>query len=575
MSTSPALPPPTADLPAAASTVDPMPPALAPAGAVLTALAQSACGGGHQATAQPPAEGLPPEPPPAPLITSKHAARFLAQASMGITREQIARVRTLGYSAWIDEQIAMPSGQTRWDWMIAKGYDAPRYDGTEDGIDACLWRKLMSSPATLRQRMTLALSDILVVSLGGLVGRPWLAFSVAAYLDLLEAHAFGNYRALLEQVSLSPAMGEFLSYRGRARQDAMAGTMPDENYARELLQLFTIGLVDLDLEGKPKRLGGVAQESFALADVVGLARVFTGWDYDDTATDRNRPDFTGRPMRHFTDRHESGSKSFLGSTISAGTDGAASLRQALDTIFAHPNVGPFIGRQLIQRLVTSNPSPAYVKRVASVFNQDGYGQKGNLRAVLKAILLDREARDEITAQEPNFGKVREPILRLTGWGRAFAASSPSDGWGIGNTSDPSLSLGQSPMRAPSVFNFFQPDFTPQSAAAVGAGLVAPEMQLSDETSVIGYVNFIQTVISSGLGDVRADYDALQALAADASLLIEEISLLLTAGQLSAQTTGLVKDTLETMSAATAQARLFRIYAALTMVMASPEFLVQK
>jgi uncharacterized protein (DUF1800 family) len=248
---------------------------------------------------------------------------------------------------------------------------------------------------------------------------------------------------------------------------------------------------------------------------------------------------------------------------------------ALDAIFAHTNVGPFIGRQMIQRLVCSNPSPAYVARVATVFNNDGAGVKGNLKAVLKAILLDTEARAADGLTNPKFGKQREPIMRMAAWARAFKVSSPTDAWAIGNTSDPGSRLGQSPLRSPTVFNFFRPGYVPPNSAIGSAGMVAPEFQLTNESTVVGYVNYMQTLISRGSGDVKADYTALLPLADTAQTLLDELNLLLAAGQLSAATLALIKGAIDSMPAGTDTARLNRIYAALVMVMAAPEFIVQK
>ena len=551
-----------------------LPSLAAPLGALLAATALSACGGGGSdspgTVTPPPPVVVPPEP-----VTPERASRFLAQASMGATREQITRVQAIGYSGWLDEQFALPASGTRWDWLIAGGYDVLTNKNSEAGADACQWRKLLTAPDTLRQRVTLALSEIVVAAVAGFVGNGWKTFSAAAYLDLLEANAFGNYRTLLQQISLSAPMGEFLTFRGNVKFNANTGAMPDENYAREVMQLFSIGLTQLNLDGSPKLTSGLPTETYTLEDITGLARVFTGWNYDLTGTTADVPEFKRRPMTQTATRHETGTKAFLGATIAAGVDGAASLTQALDAIFAHANVAPFISRQLIQRLVCSNPSAPYIARVAAVFNNDGAGVKGNLKAVVKAILLDNEARSGARLTDPNFGKLREPILRFTAWGRAFKASSPSDAWAIGNTSDPATRLGQSPLRSGSVFNFFRPGYVPPNSAIGTAGLVAPEFQITNESTVVGYVNYMQTIISRGTGDVKGDYSALMPLADTAQALLDEINVVLVAGQLSAATVALIKGALESMAAGTDAARLNRIYAALVMVMAAPEFIVQK
>jgi uncharacterized protein (DUF1800 family) len=552
------------------SPATPAPQRSALAASVLAGLL-AGCGGGGAAPGAP----GPVPPPTREPVTPERAARFLAQASMGATREQIAMVQSLGYAAWLDEQFALPPSRTRWEWLIAGGYNRAAEFTTEAGADACQWKKLLTSHDTLRQRMTLALSEILVTAVTGFTCAGWTAFSVAAYLDLLEANAFGNYRTLLQQVSLSAPMAEFLTYLGNVKANPDTGAMPDENYARELMQLFTIGLVELNLDGTPRLVDGKARETYVQDDVIGLARVFTGWHFDMAGGDAQTPDYKRRPLVQTAANHETGSKTFLGHTVAAGTDGAASLGEALDTIFAHPNVAPFISGQLIQRLVCSNPSPAYVARVATVFNNDGMGVKGNLKAVIKSILMDNEARTDASLKQPAFGKLREPILRLAAWARAFAVSSPSESWAIGDTSDPALCLGQSPLRSPSVFNFFRPGYVPPNTTLGRAGLVAPEFQITNESTVVGYVNYMQEMVVSGAGDVQADYRALLPLADDAGALLAELNLLLAAGQLSPPTLALMRGALDGMPDGAPAARLQRIYAALVMTMAAPEFIVQK
>jgi uncharacterized protein (DUF1800 family) len=352
-----------------------------PAAALASATLLSACGGGGGSTG---GSGSTAPVINAPPVTEIQASRFLAQASTGATREQIARVSAIGYAAWIDEQMAMSPSQTRWDWLVAKGFNAAANIFTQNGFDSVVWYKLINAPDTLRQRVTFALSEIIVVGIDGLVGAGWQAFSAAQFLDLLEAQCFGNFRTLLENVSTSAAMGQYLTYRGNTKYNAKTGALPDENYARELMQLFSIGLLKLNPDGTPLTVNGVQQETYTLDDITGLARVFTGWDFDLSTSKTDTPDFLRRPMTQVDSRHETGASTFLGATVPAGLNGAQSLKAALDIIFAHPNVAPFICRQLIQRLVTSNPTPAYVQRVASVFLNDGKGVKGNLGAVVKA-----------------------------------------------------------------------------------------------------------------------------------------------------------------------------------------------
>lgn len=531
-------------------------------GALTAALA--ACGGGGGDS--------PPAPPPPASISAAQASRFLAQASMGATQTDIARVQSIGYAAWLDEQFALPLQGTRWDWLVSKGNDAAANKNSQAGFDASAWRKLIASPDTLRQRVTLALSEIVVTAIDGLVGN-WRAFSAAAWLDMLEANAFGNYRTLLQNVSRSAAMGLFLTFRGNAKANPARGTLPDENYAREVMQLFSIGLQKLQADGSLQLSNGQPQDTYGQDDIAGLARVFTGWDFDLAGGTTDTPDYQRRPMIQVASRHESGAKAFLGTTIPAGTDGTVSLTLALDALFAHANIAPFIGRQLIQRLVASNPSPAYVARVAAVFANDGSGTRGNLRAVLKAILLDDEARSVSNAA--GGGKLREPMLRFLAWARAFNASSASDAWALGNTSDPGTRLGQSPLRSPSVFNFFRPGYVPPNSAIGTAGLVAPEFQITNESSVVGYVNYMQRAVSIGFGDVLADYTSLLPLADTAQTLLDELNLVLAAGQIGAANLATMKTALDSMASGTDTARRNRVQAALVLVLAAPEFLVLK
>jgi uncharacterized protein (DUF1800 family) len=396
---------------------------------------------------------------------------------------------------------------------------------------------------------------------------------------LLETHAFGNHRAMLQQISLSAPMGEYLTYRASAKANPISGALPDENYARELMQLFTIGLQQLDLDGTPVLTNGQPTPTYQLADITGLARVFTGWDFDlaglSGAAATATPDFMRRPMKQVPSRHETGAKTFLGTTIPAGTDATLGLSLALDAICAHPNVAPFLCRQLIQRLVTSNPSPAYVARVATVFNNDGNGAKGNLRAVTRALLLDDEARRPADATGPSVGKLREPILRFTAWARAYGVTSPSGAWAVGSTADPATRLAQSPLRSPTVFNFFRPGYVPPSTGIGTAALVAPEFQITNESSVIGVINFMQRAVAGSVGDLTPDYASLISIADDAVALIAEINLVLAANQLRASTVSSLATALATMPSGTDVLRRNRINAALVLVLAAPEFIVQK
>lgn len=513
------------------------------------------------------------------------AARFLTQSTMGANRSQIEQLKTMGYVEWLNKQFAIPIQSTRYDWLVAhkdpgsgKSFNHIDFRFGQEGFDAANWYKLLTAPDLLRQRVVFALSEILVISIDGLDSY-WPQFRAAAYLDLLEKHAFGNYRDLLEAISTSPAMGQYLTFLGNEKENPTTGSSPDENYARELLQLFTIGLKELNIDGTVKLVNGSPVETYTQNDISQLARVFTGWEWDPPYVDRREPSFAKRPMIQLSNLHETGESNFLGSTVAAGLDGKASLKRALDIIFAHPNVAPFISKQLIQRLVTSNPPASYVARVAKVFNDNGNGVKGDMKAVITAILLDDVARNPANVTNPQFGKVREPILRFTAWARAFNVTSANDTWDPGWVRNSDWGLGQAMLHSPSVFNFFRPGYVPPNSAIAEAGLVAPELQLTNEVSVFGYINFMQnkverysslTKASNKDKNLGVNFSGLLQLASDASKLVDEVSLLLTAGQLSSET-------LTTIKTAVGNVRDLnnRVHAAVMLVLAAPEFIVSK
>lgn len=533
--------------------------------ALSSAALLAACGGGGGDSPAP----IAPAPPAVAAISAAEASRFLGQAGFGATDAQIGRVQTLGYSGWLDEQFAAPRSQGHYDWMVERGYAVTTNINNFNGTDNTLWRKLISSPDVLRQRITLALSEIFVVSMTGLPIN-WRGFVAAAYMDVLETNAFGTYRTLLGEVTLSPGMGSYLNMRGNLREDPAKGRVPDENYSREVLQLFSLGLTELAADGTLKN--GVATDTYGQDTITGLAKVFTGWN--NNAANNTDPGYAQRPMVLTAANHSTSVKQFLGVTIAAGTPGATALQTALDTIAAHPNVGPFIGRQLIQRLVASNPSPAYVARVSAVFANNGAGVRGDLRAVIKAILLDDEARRAPVAGDTTRGKLREPVVRFIQWARTFGLASPTGLWNIGNVSDPSTRLGQSPLRSPSVFNFFRPGYVPPNSALGTLNLNAPEFQITNESTVVGWANWAQTFVQSGVGETRPDYTAELALATDATALVKRVSLLLSGDTLSAATLATIGTAVGSISATTDTGKRNRVYAAIHLVLCAPEYLVQ-
>jgi len=352
------------------------------------------------------------------------------------------------------------------------------------------------------------------------------------------------------------------------------------------MQLFSIGLWQLNQDGSRRRdSSGAFIPTYNNEDVMGLARVFTGWSWNGPDRSYNRwmgwvgvsnpNDLNWRQqLQNYPDFHSTSEKRFLGVTIPAGTSGDASLQIAINTLFNHPNTGPFIGKQLIQRLVTSNPSPAYVSRVAGTFNNSG-GVRGDMRAVLRAILLDPEARDASYANQANWGKLREPMVRFATWMRAFNAQSAQGTYRIWNLENNVSSLGQNPLRAPSVFNWFRPDYAP-SGPILNSGLVAPEFQITHETTTTGYANFVINTVERGHGwnntAIVANYAPQIALAGNPAQLLDHLNLLLTAGRMTPSTRQLILDAITSVPASDATRR---VHTAVTLTMLSPEFIVQK
>ena len=526
-----------------------------------------------------PAPAPAPEPAPAPAAAAPlplpgdaQAARFLAQAGFGATEADIATLKSIGYSSWLDLQFLAPRTESHWDWLTRNGYAAEaKKTSNFDGFPNSVWCKFITSPDQLRQRMVLALSEIFVVSAVGAT-LPWRTMMMAGYADLLEENAFGTFRGLLEAVALSPAMGSFLAMRGSKKEDGQ-GRQPDENFAREVMQLFTIGLVQLNQDGSVQTAGGRPVETYDLTTVTQLARAFTGWDFDTAAPNGSDPAFMRRPMKHNAADFAGGAKTVLGVTIPASADGPAALRQALDILANHPNVGPFFGRQLIQRFVCSNPSAAYVQRVAQAFNNNGLGVRGDLKAVLRAVLLDPEAR-LIDAGVSNSGKLREPVLRFVQVARAIRLSSAGQ-WTIPETSDAETRLGQSPFYSPSVFNFYRPGYVPPNSSMTAASVTAPEFQLLNEVTVTGYLNFMQTLLTTGQGDAKPDLSADMALSADTRAMVARQALLLGGGSISDATQQRIAAAAATIGGATDDGRINRARAGWMLLLACPEYQIQK
>lgn len=557
----------------------------------------SSSGGGSSA----PVAGV--SAPPVVVIkpeSDAQAARFVLRAGFAANDANIDQVKSLGYEPWLDREINTPVGQTAQEFFVARGYDKidnNHWYDRSNPADNMIWSQLMTGGGQVRKRIALALSEFFVVSTNA-IDVAWRSQAMGEYWDILNRFAFANYRDLLEEITLNPAMGVFLNTLGNRKADEKAGRVPDENFGREVMQLFSIGLYELNLDGT-ERAGQV--ETYTTEDVTGIAEAFTGYDYDYTgvsivaafeSSNRKIPEpkyvrqaMTADPAKWRNPRttgfHSDSEKTFLGLSIPAGTNAPDTLKLTLDRLFAHPNVGPFFARQMIQRLVTSNPSAAYVRRVATRFNDNGNGKRGDLRAVFKAILLDEEAISDAGLTNPGFGKLREPIIRFTQLGRTFGMTSKSGNWEIGDLSGSATQLAQAPLRSPSVFNFFRPGYVPTNSEASARKLVAPEFQIVNETSVAGYVNFMELAVETRgywMRDLSLDYTAELKLAHDSNALLDRIDLLLTGRQM----TPFVKDTIlsalntitatETSDEAT---KLRRVRTAVFLASVSLDYLVQQ
>jgi len=560
----------------------------------------AACGGGGGGDSSTPATPPVAERP----ATRAEAARFLAQASMGPTEAEISRVQSLGYAGWIDAQLALPATSHRAHWEARDAAIRAATPGNTAGADPVFesfWKQAVTGEDQLRQRVVWALSQTFVISMADdAVGNNPRA--VAAWLDMLGQQGLGNYRELLESVSRHPMMGVYLSHLRNQKANARTGRVPDENYAREVLQLFSIGLVDLNEDGSPRLVGGRTVDSYGSDDISGMAQVFTGWSWacpdapdngcfsQGSVDGVSDPDRTFKPMVAYPQYHSTDEKRFLGTTIArqGAADPAASLRVALDTLANHPNVGPFIGRQLIQRLVTSNPSPGYVRDISRVWADNGRGVRGDLRAVVRAILLHPEARATPT---DTTGKLREPVLRLAALLRAFNYRSDTGNWRVGNTDNPATSLGQTPMRSPSVFNFYRPGYVAPGTQSAARGLVAPELQIAHETSAAGTVNYLRDAVAQGVGasntiagvtrrDIQADFSAELALAPDAAALVDHVLTRLLphtsvpAALRSEIVAAVASINIPTTGSSATQLRN-RVNAAILLTVVSPEFQVQR
>lgn len=584
--------------------------------------ALNACGGGGSGSNDTSVALLPDTDTPtvsvgASIVKNQgEAAKFLNRATFGPTQASIDDlVNKRLYENWINEQFnTSPTFHFNKVKTLATQMCANR-DGNNELVNdsweirfprhQIWWETAIKGDDQLRQRVALALSEILVVSDSEGLGLNNYQLAVTSYYDVLVKHAFGNYRNLLEEVTLHPAMGDFLSMSRNQKANDEGTIRPDENYARENLQLFTIGVHELNLNGTKKRdSNGAFIPTYDQKTIEEFAKVYTGWSY----ADKNWKEYAGRadrtiPLIAFEEYHDTSEKVLLNGEISpAGQTAQEDLDFALDNIFKHPNIGPFISKQLIQRLVTSNPTPAYVERVATKFNDNGDGVKGDMKAVISAILLDEEALSD--NKPANFGKLREPMLRMSHLWRAFEMQAslrvghywePERLCGQGNYAyynvSPALpnitnTVGQGPLQARSVFNFFKPDFTPVGILNDN-GIVAPEFQIINENTMVSTTNLMHKIVEKrstsesfvpALGqNSELDMRSITTLAADTDQLLDYLDKVLMNNEMGSSLRNILSEHLnkEDVYADGREGQFQKAREAVMLLISSPEYLIQR
>jgi uncharacterized protein (DUF1800 family) len=527
-------------------------------------------------------------------------ARFLTQAAFGFSETDLTEATESGIENWLENQFLLPESQYEermdsfalvlYQYYLANGEDPENLSSDANWVHFryAWWDINTFGEDQLRQRMAYALSQILVISDDGNIGS--FAKGLAAYYQLLSKHAFGNYRDLLYDITLHPAMGSYLSHLNNPKEIPEENIHPDQNFAREIMQLFTIGLFELNMDGTRKVDGdGNHIPTYNNKDIEELAKVFTGLGIGKNLPGMGEPSFGNGlygadvtvPMKMYEEWHQQGEKQFLGSSVPAGQTGIEDISDALDILFNHPNTSPFVSRLLIQRFVTSNPSPQYIRRVSQVFANDGFGVRGNLKAVIKAILLDEEARSCEWSQNPRSGKMTEPVLRHTHFLKAVGVTSPS-GYFLNLGSGIENNAFQHPLSSPSVFNFYLPDHIPTGILSE-EGLFAPEFQILNTLSSLDYANlaFSWNYYESTINNWENEYfgsatnaSAYYIPAQDDEVLINHIDQIFTNGRMSQETRAIIKEAIGTMLP-TLYGTREKINLAMYLTLISPDYIIKK
>ncbi len=525
-----------------------------------------------------------------PRHEKERTSRFLQQATLGANYPLITQVANQGREAWLEDQFLEPVGLTMpYAQYLVDRLEAADEQGGEAAIDQIFeeqgipedyfgyswWTQVMTSPDLVRQRVATALTEIFVIgrTVEEIGENP---IALATFYDMLLNNSFGNFRDLLLDVTLNPSMGIYLSHFGNAKADPEKGTYPDENYAREVMQLFSIGLFELNADGSRKLDGnGNPIATYDNDDIREFAKVFTGLGNGGEDPSFAQPTLEidldlSKPMAMYESYHDSSEKKLLnGTVLPSGQSGLQDIYGAVDNLFNHPNTGPFIGRLLIQRLVTSNPSPEYIARVSAAFNGENGDPRGDMKAVIRAILLDPEARNSPNRATAQQGKLREPMLRAVHLARAFNATSHDRTFnGTGYTLRETTK--QWIFASPSVFNFFQPDYAPLGEISQ-QNLVAPEFQITSASSIIGVKNYLSFALSED-GPLEeegsaaiARFDFTRELSLSDEALVNRLNTKLTYGTLSSATQAAVLEAIAGLEGEE------RVRTAIYLVMISPDY----
>ena len=539
----------------------------------------------------------------------KEASRFLAQCTFGADMSTIRMVGAMGYEAWLDEQFNLPAGLTTPEYYAHGPLygDLDEFDG--NGFYTYVefksaWSTLnLTSPDVLRQRLGFALSQLMVINNNTDFFHD-VGLASSTYYDLLLSNAFGNYEDLLMGVTRSSSMGTFLSHYGNPKADPANNIHPDENYAREIMQLFSIGLWELNPDGTRKYdPNGQFIPTYTNADIKEFAEVFTGLSdggpnaefraFDES---ENRELMVTSPMKMYDSFHDMSSKKLLnGVVLPAGQSGDQDIEQTISHLSTHPNTAPFISTSLIKMLTTSNPSPAYVERVASVFKPT---EEGNMQSVLKAILLDPEARSCNRPDAYTFGKLREPVVRYMNYLKAFPMTANENNDYYYPFECLLANTGQAPLQSPSVFNFFLPDYSPPGPITQQYK-VAPEFQILNAVNAVGTVNEVHKLTTNQeyledfcidgdeeeteqipeeelleshemYSDYKMDYTELMSLITDADAFINYLDILLANGLLTVATKQTIKNAIGQLDEPIDKLRM-----ATYLIMISPDYAILK